>query len=177
MYGKRISFGGLVVVLGAGLLAGCGQKAITGVQMTEQKMDQNIAAKKIYLAVMAENAMRQDMTVSDLHFVPHTAELNGTGVNRLDRMAQSLNTYGGTLHYDTVESDDVLVNARLDNIREYLALTGVNMDNVDVMTGISQGRTMPATEAMRIMEAGTAKQGGQQQQQQQGMGMMPSPTP
>ena len=180
MMGKRDSLGFLMVALVAAMGTGCNpqQKAWTGVRMSEDRMDANKAAERVYLAVMAENAMRQDMTVSDLHFVPHTADLNGTGANRLDRMASSLNTYGGMLRYETTMSDDALVNARLEKVREYLSLLGVDMDRVDVKTMISGGRTMPATEAMKIMEAGTKPQANQQQPQPQAMqvGSAP-PTP
>lgn len=176
MYGKRISFGlwmvGAVAVLGAG----CEEKALTGVRMTEERMDANKAAERVYLNVMAENAMRHDMTISDLHFVPHTADLNGTGTNRLDRMASSLNTYGGILRYETMMSDDTIVNARMSNVREYLSLLGVDMDRVEVKTMISGGSTTPATQAMKIMEAGTNPQAQQQQQQPISAGATP-PTP
>jgi len=104
---------------------------------------------------MADNAMLHDMSIADIHFVPHTSELSGTGVARLTRMAKLLEIYGGTVRYETFEKDEALVEARLDHAREFIAGTGCDMDRVKVETMISGGRGLKATEAIRIMEEGT----------------------
>ena len=106
---------------------------------------------------MADNAMLHDMSVADIHFVPHTAELSGTGAARLNRMATLLDTYGGTVRYETFNTDEALVKQRLDHVHEYLALTGCDMGRVQVKTMISGGRGMTASKAMIVEKKGTAK--------------------
>jgi len=109
---------------------------------------------------MVDNAILHDMTVADLHFVPHTAELNGTGVARLDRMTYLLDVYGGIVRYETFEKDESLVAGRLAHVQEYLESTGCDMSRVSVKTMISGGRGMRASDAIRIMKAGTAGAAG-----------------
>lgn len=106
-------------------------------------------------AAMVDNAMLHDMTVADLHFVPHTGELNGTGVARLTRMAHMLDVYGGTVRYETFESNEDLLNLRLAHVHEFLASTGCDMERVEVRVMLSGGRSLRAKEAIRIMEEGT----------------------
>ncbi len=104
---------------------------------------------------MADNALLHDMSLADMHFVPHTAELNGTGVARLDRLSPLLDVYGGTVRYDTELTDDALVQKRLVHVREYIAMSGCNMDRVQVKTMMSGGRGMTAEEAIGIRRRGT----------------------
>ncbi len=113
-------------------------RTTTDLQMDQ--MDQMRDGSGTHLTHMADNALLHDMAVVDFHFVPHTPELGGTGVARLDRMATFLDTYGGTVRYDTALFDEELIQRRLDNIREYLALTGCDMSRVEVKTELSGGR-------------------------------------
>ena len=135
-------------------VAGC-KSAPTGTNLSMQRMDESRDAPRSHLAYMVDNAILHDMSVADLHFVPHSAELNGTGVARLDRMAKLVDVYGGTVRYETALTDQFLISQRIENVREYLSVTGCDMGRVDVRAMISGGRGMPADEAIKIMEQGT----------------------
>lgn len=147
------------------LAAGCNhcekcQCFDTGNQRTTDLMDQSQATPEDHWVNMSDNAMMHDMTVADFHFVPHTAEISGTGVARLDRMAILLDTYGGTVRYETYEPDEALVKKRLDHVKEYLTTTGCEMKSVDVKAMLSGGRTISATSAIAIAAKGTAQPTG-----------------
>lgn len=101
-------------------------------------------------AAMADNAAISDMSVADIHFVPHSAELSGTGVARLSRLSPILNTYGGTLRYETFETDPDMINRRLAYVHEFLVDTGCAMDRVEIKAMLSGGRGMRADEAIVI---------------------------
>ena len=103
-----------------------------------------------HFTYMVDNAMLHDMSVADIHFVPHTAELSGTGAARLNRMATLLDTYGGTVRYETFNTDEAFVKQRLDHVHEYIALTGCDMGRVQVKAMISGGRGMSASKAMIV---------------------------
>lgn len=110
-----------------------------------------------HLVTMVDNAILSDMSVADIHFIPHTAELSGVGEVRLSRMAKLLNTYGGTVRYETQLDDEVVIGKRLDHVREYLALTGCDMKRVEVTTGMAGGRGLSGEDAVKNLKAGTAK--------------------
>lgn len=140
--------------------AGCSKgddKRMTSIQQYYAKMDETKANRHAHLKYMSDNAMLSDMSVAEIHFVPHTAELSGTGAARLDRLAPLLDTYGGTVRYETFSPDDALVAQRIEHVREYLTLTGCNMDRVQVKPMLSGGRYTPASEAIVVMEKGTQK--------------------
>ncbi len=132
-------------------------KAMTGTDIEMRNMDCAKAHYGTHMTDMADNAMLQDMSVADFHFVPHTSELSGTGADRLDRMAALLNTYGGTVRYETDLGDQELLKKRMDHVREYLAVAGCNMDRVEVKAMISGGRGMAADKAIIVDLKGTAK--------------------
>lgn len=132
-------------------------KALTGTDIVMRNMDCAKAHYGTHMTDMADNAMLQDMSVADFHFVPHTSELSGTGADRLERMAALLNTYGGTVRYETDLRDQELLKKRMDHVREYLAVAGCNMDRVEVKAMISGGRGMAADKAIIVDLKGTAK--------------------
>ncbi|GMU36512.1 MAG: hypothetical protein KJ057_07165 [Phycisphaerae bacterium] len=105
---------------------------------------------------MSDNAMTHDMTVADLHFIPHSSEISGTGVVRLTRLTPHLNHYGGIVRYETFEKDQALVDMRLEHVREFLVDAGCDMSRVEVKAMISGGRGIRASDAIRQMEKGTA---------------------
>jgi hypothetical protein len=102
---------------------------------------------------MVDNAMLADMALADIHFVPHSAELNSLGARRLDRYAALLELYGGTLHYDAGINDAELVNARIDRMKDFLATTGIPSDRIDVDEGMATGRGLNSIEAIVIRAA------------------------
>jgi len=149
---------GVAVLLGS---TGCNhcekcQCFDTANQRTLDTIDRSMNAPRDHWNDMADNAMLHDMTVADLHFVPHTAEISGTGAARLDRMAALLDAYGGTVRYETYESDEAMVQQRLEHVKEYLTTTGCEMSRVEVKAMISGGRTIDARKAIVIDAKGTA---------------------
>ena len=97
--------------------AACNSK-LTTTDMQHARMDESRSAPRPHLSYMVDNAMLHDMSLADIHFVPYTAELSGTGIARLDRMAVLLDTYGGVIRYDTVLTDEALILKRLTHVRD-----------------------------------------------------------
>ncbi|MGD2109518.1 MAG: hypothetical protein PVI86_09010 [Phycisphaerae bacterium] len=135
--------------------AGC-QKPRTADGLQLARMDEARRTNGAAFNQMVDNAVLRDMSVADLHFIPHTDELSGIGVARLDRLARLLQVYGGTVRYETLVRDDDLIEHRLDHVREYLALAGCDMDRVDLVSAMSGGQGLPGDEAVQKMIQGTA---------------------
>jgi hypothetical protein len=109
-----------------------------------------------YFVYMVDNAMLHDMSVADIHFIPHTSEISSLGVRRLNRYCELLKDHGGTLYVESVETDPELVAARISNVAGFLAMSGLTEPHVTVQAGLSAGRKTEASEAIRIKEEGTA---------------------
>ena len=109
-----------------------------------------------YYTFMLDNAMLYDMCIADLHFVPHTAEINGLGARRLEGYSRLLKDRGGTIHLETISTDDQLTEARIKNVSDFLASSGLNPSDVMVEVGLPRGRAIEAAEAVRIKQEGTA---------------------
>jgi len=105
---------------------------------------------------MVDNAMLYDMSVGEVHFVPHTSQVNSLGTRRLNRYAELLQGIGGTVHYDGGASDDPLTESRVTTIKEYLATAGLDMKSVTVEAGLSRGRGARASDAIRGTEKKSA---------------------
>lgn len=101
---------------------------------------------------MADNAMLHDSSIADIHFEPHMAELSGTGVRRLSRLADLFNVHGGTICYETRLQDSVLVSDRLETVRTFLADNGYDSTRILVESSASRGRGMPAAQSIEGME-------------------------
>ena len=102
---------------------------------------------------MVDNALLADMSMSSVHFVPHRAELNALGVRRLMRYASILKVYGGTLRYDGPEPDQELRENRLEQIRGFLAASGLEPDQFEVDQGMAGGAGMAAAESVDVRKA------------------------
>jgi hypothetical protein len=120
---------------------------------------------------MVDNAMLYDMSVGDVHFVPHSAQVNSLGARRLNRYAELLQGIGGTVHYDGGPGDDPLTQSRVATIRDYLATAGLDMKSVTVEAGVSRGRGARASDAIKGMER---KSNGSKQQKQEGIALTPA---
>jgi hypothetical protein len=99
---------------------------------------------------MTDNALLEDMAISDLHFVPHRAMLNGLGEQHLCRLAQLMETYGGTLRFNTDLTDDELIEQRTETIMSFLAEVGVDTSAEVLVRDLPGGRGMTATESILI---------------------------
>ena len=120
---------------------------------------------------MVDNAMLYDMSVGEVHFVPHTSQVNSLGTRRLNRYAELLQGIGGTVHYDGGATDDPLTESRVTTIKEYLATAGLDMTSVTVEAGLSRGRGARASDAIKGMEK---KSNGSKQQKQEGIMVTPA---
>lgn len=100
-----------------------------------------------YYAYHNDQGMLNDLSIADLHFVPHTSELSGTGEARLYRYAELLATRGGTIHYDTALADEKLLKARLAAANDFLRQSVPCTKTVSVVQGIAGGRGMNAAES------------------------------
>lgn len=99
---------------------------------------------------MNDNALLANMTVCDMHFHAHRASLNGAGVERLSRLASLIETYGGSIRFDTRCEDESLNKKRLETIREFLTEAGIDTSADVVKADIAGGEGMDATEAVMI---------------------------
>lgn len=112
-----------------------------------------------YYRPMAMNAVMHDMSVADIHFVPHTSELNGLGVIRLADLAFILDRFGGTVRYETFEKDRYRISARLASVERHLTELGIDMTNVKVASLISGGRGMLARDAIAAKKKAASASG------------------
>lgn len=99
---------------------------------------------------MIDNALLIDMTLSDVHFVPHRAMLNSLGEERLARLAALMELYGGTLRLSTKATDEALIAKRIDGVRKYLSDAGIDTAAEVVTLGAAGGRGMDAGQAVLI---------------------------
>ncbi|NOS99399.1 MAG: hypothetical protein HOP29_02095 [Phycisphaerales bacterium] len=130
------------LVLGGGLL-GCEtppQDKTLGTPLEPTSMHR-------FYEPMIDNGAAHDMSVADVHFVPHNTELNDLGTHRLDRLILVLDRYGGTVRYETLETDEDMMGARLASVERYLATAGLDMSRVEVKSMMSGGRGTTAARA------------------------------
>ncbi|MBK8270333.1 MAG: hypothetical protein IPK83_19370 [Planctomycetes bacterium] len=127
--------------------------SMNGPQMEESPPQPEMAE---YFANHNDQGMISDMSIADIHFIPHTPNLSGAGEARLERYAELLATTGGTLCYDTRMDNKELLDARLAMAREFLAHAVPGKNEVRVELGMAGGRGMTASEA--IAGQGVARQ-------------------
>ena len=99
---------------------------------------------------MNDNALLADMTISDIHFLPHRAILSSLGEQRLSRLASLMEAYGGEIRFDTCLDDQVLVERRTETIIDFLQDAGIDAAADVVSEGLPGGRGIDATEAILI---------------------------
>jgi hypothetical protein len=124
----------LAIAATAGLLAACAPPG-ERLNAPPQGWTSRQAQMQEHYVYMVDNAMMAEMHVSDVHFVPHTDELNSLGARRLDRYASLLKEFGGQINYDTDMKQAALVDARMAKVRKYLEAAGVDMQRVSVEQG------------------------------------------
>jgi hypothetical protein len=105
---------------------------------------------------MNDNAMLNERSMSSIHFVPGTNELNGFGARRLKRYATLLKVYGGPLHYDGVEEPQEMADARVNSIKQFLVDSGLGPDLVSVDVALAGASIMRASEATIVRDGTTA---------------------
>ncbi len=145
---------GVAIVI---LLAGACQEETRRLHAPPQGPSDRQHPMQANLVRMADNAKLSDMCVADGDFIPHTAQLSGTGEWHLNRFAELLLNIGGTIHYETsAHTDDDLIDARVRTVEAFLADAGLDMAKVTVKAGMNRGRESRASEAIETMEKGTA---------------------
>ncbi|MCB9852213.1 MAG: hypothetical protein H6819_03885 [Phycisphaerales bacterium] len=95
-----------------------------------------------FFAYHQDQGMIHDRSIADIHFVPGTVFLSGTGEACLARYAELLSETGGTLNYDTRLADATLVNGRLGTARQFLSRYNVGGPQIQVALGMPGGRGM-----------------------------------
>ena len=94
-----------------------------------------------------DQGMMADRSIADIHFIPGSADLSGTGIARLERYAELLATSGGVLRYDPMISDEELIKARLACAADFLKEAMPSDKGIRIETGMADGRGMSAAEA------------------------------
>ncbi len=102
---------------------------------------------------MTDNALLADMSMSAVHFVPHQSELNSLGARRLNRLAEILKIYGGTVRYDGTTDDAKLASDRISQIKEYLLARGLEANRMEIKRAMAGGEGMNASEAILIRQS------------------------
>ena len=115
-----------------------------------------------FFSYMVDAAIVSDASIADIHFVPHTTELNSLGTTRLSRMAAFLDAYGGTVRYTARTADEDLVDPRLAHVRDFLATTGIDMSRIDVQVALAGSEHTSAERAVEATEKGENWKTGQQ---------------
>ena len=98
-----------------------------------------------------DQGMMADMSLGDIHFVPHSTELSGVGIVRLERYAELLASSGGTLHYSTSIRDLDFLGQRIAVANSFLKQSIPGSRPVEVVLGMPGGRGMTAKEALADM--------------------------
>lgn len=99
---------------------------------------------------MTDNALLADMSVSDGHFLPHRPMLSTAGEQRVHRLGQLMEAYGGTIRVNSNLKDETLLAQRTESVREYLAGMGVDTSMEVVTQGMRGGTGMEATESLLV---------------------------
>lgn len=136
-----------VVVLGSLLLAGCGNPP-KRLNAPPQGASNEPTAMQAQYTYMNDNALLAEMSMSAVHFLPSRADLNASGMRRLNRYIELLKQYGGPLHYDGVDDPEPLAKERMERIRGYLAQAGVDAKTCPVELGLAGGSGMRGQEAI-----------------------------
>ena len=142
------------------VLVGCTDLKLPEERLLRQPFDPT--AMHRFYEPMIENAAAHDMSVADVHFVPHTEVLNDLGRRRLDQLAAILARHGGLVRYETHSTDVDRNAARIEEIESYLTDGGLDMANVEVAAMMSGGRGLSASAALaaRDQARGDTKPGG-----------------
>lgn len=101
-----------------------------------------------YYVYHNDQGMLADRCIADIHFIPHTSDLSATGMARLERYAELLATSGGKLHYDTMITDETLLQARLETATAFLSEVLPSTRGIEVVRGMPGGPGMTGKEAI-----------------------------
>jgi hypothetical protein len=91
-----------------------------------------------------------DMSLSDVHFLPHRPILNSNGTQRLNHLAWLVDRYGGKINLDLEEPKSELAQARMQTVCRYLKACGLAQNKIQVAFGLPESRGLEAREAVTI---------------------------
>ena len=101
---------------------------------------------------MTDTALLADMTVCDMHFLPHRALLNDLGEQRLSRLASLMEAYGGAIYFSTDLQSEDLIAERMNTIVDFLAQAGIDTYQEVVVCDLPGGEGMESKQALVIYE-------------------------
>lgn len=133
-------------------LSGCHEQTAR-VNAPPHGQPENVNDMQGTFVYMTDNALLSNMTVSDMHFLPHRALLSPVGEERVRRLASLMDAYGGTIRLNSDEEDTALVDARLKAVKDYLTELGVDTTKEVVQADLPGGRGMDANQAIMIRAA------------------------
>lgn len=107
-----------------------------------------------FFTYMTDNATMSDLSITDIHFVAHTTELNSLGTARLSRIAKLIEPYGGTVRYATRSTEEEAVAERIEHVRDFLKTTGIDMSRVEVAVALAGADHTPAADALQARKKG-----------------------
>ena len=105
---------------------------------------------RLTFANMADNALLADMSIADMHFIPHRPQLTMLGKDRLNRLAALMEIHGGTVRFNTSLTDRALIDKRIDVVTDYLSDAGIDTTAEVLVQDHRGGRGMDAIESILI---------------------------
>jgi hypothetical protein len=152
-----------IAITAALLLTGCNHPA-PRLNAPPHGEAEKVAESAGTLMYMSDNALLEDMSLSDMHFIPHRPMLSAFGIERLTRMASLLSCYGGNVRLITRETDTALIDQRIRSVRDFLEEASIDLQATQIVCDLPGGHGMNATESIQILKnEGTYKpnSGGQ----------------
>ena len=137
-------------VAAACVVCGACQKPVARLNAPPHGTSEEANPLQSHYAHMIDNALLEDMTVSDVHFLPHRPLLNTLGRERLSRLAALMEAYGGTIRFSTDLTDEKLIQARTDQITAFLSEAGLDTTQEVLSRDLPGGRGMDAGQAVLI---------------------------
>lgn len=140
----------LLCMLGATLICGACHQPVTRLNAPPHGASDEVSGLQSQYTHMTDNALLTDMTISDVHFVPHRSTLNSLGRERLARLAALMQVHGGTIRFDSELADPKLVAERTQQILAFLAEAGIDVTAEVLVPAARGGRGMDAGQAILI---------------------------
>lgn len=152
---RKLSLGAALALIA---VAGCSTKS-ERLNSPPQGVSERPHELQESFVTMSDNAAKRDSSIVDIHFEPHAAELSGLGVWRLTRMGEVLSATGGIIRYQTSMTDEDMVEARLQSVRDFLAASGFDTDRITVEAGMARNAGGDAEQAMEARATALAGEG------------------
>lgn len=138
------------VLVAAIALTGCNQPKAARLNAPPHGYAEKTVDSQGTFVYMTDNALLADMSVSDMHFLPHRAKLTTLGRERVCRLAQLVEAHGGSIRLSSDLADEPLVNQRLETVRELLAKSGLTLGTDTVVLDLPGGEGIRAGDALAI---------------------------